>query len=202
MGKKIVAIIGTYRKGGITDQAVDAILEAARQKGAEAEKIYLTEKCINFCSNCRVCTEDDPQKKRGRCILNDDMAQLLDKIDAADGLVLASPINFSTVTAIMKRFVERLIVYTYWPWQRYIPKWRLKKKDKKAVVVTSSSSPAFIGRFLMPNALQVLKAAAETVGAKCVKSIYLGGVCLQEKQQLNKKQIGLAESAGNAIAGS
>jgi multimeric flavodoxin WrbA len=37
----VVAIIGSYRRGGITDQAVDAVLEGARAGGARTEKIYL-----------------------------------------------------------------------------------------------------------------------------------------------------------------
>ena len=57
MSKKIrvTAIVGTYRKGGIIDTAVDEILDSASQSGAEVKKIYLLDKHIEFCTNCRTC---------------------------------------------------------------------------------------------------------------------------------------------------
>jgi multimeric flavodoxin WrbA len=41
------------------------------------------------------------------------MATLTQKIETADGIVLASPTNFYTVAALFKRFMERLVVYAY-----------------------------------------------------------------------------------------
>lgn len=199
MTKNVVALVGSYRKGGITDQTVDAVLDAARQKGARTDKIYLTEKTINFCLNCRKCCQEKPEQRRGQCVQNDDMAKLLDAIDAADAVILASPINFFTVTAVMKRFVERLMVYGYWPWQKAIPRNRIKTRNKKAVLVTSSACPAFIGQFLMTNAKILLKSCAELVGAKVVKSVYFGSVAMDEKQRLNARQLGIAMAAGRVL---
>lgn len=54
---KVLAIVGSYRKGGIIDTATDEILASAREEGAEAEKIYLIDKHIEFCTNCRSCTQ-------------------------------------------------------------------------------------------------------------------------------------------------
>ena len=99
------------------------------------------------------------------------MEQILTEIDISDGVVLGSPVNFSTVTAVMKSFIERLIVYSYWPWGSVIPKFRTKELNKKAVIVTSSAAPSFMGRIMMPNALGVMKTAAKCMGAKVVNSI-------------------------------
>ena len=110
MGRKIVGIVGSYRKDGIIDSAVTNALEGARASGAETVKIYLTEKNIEFCNNCRTCTQQ-PGDKRGSCVYDDDMEDILRQIDEADGYVLGSPVNFGTVTAITKRFMERLVVY-------------------------------------------------------------------------------------------
>jgi multimeric flavodoxin WrbA len=49
----------------------------------------------------------------GQCILGDGMATLTQKIETADGIVLASPTNFYTVAALFKRFMERLVVCAY-----------------------------------------------------------------------------------------
>ena len=200
MNKNTVAIVGTYRKGGIIDQAVDAALEVAGANGGRVEKAYLLDKHIEFCANCRTCTSDNQGKRRGRCVLNDDMEELLLKIDAADALVFGSPINFGGVTAIMKRFVERLIPYTYWPWDKSFPTNRIKKREKKAVLITSSSCPALVGRFLMPDALRMLKDSAEIAGAKVVKSLYFGMVCRDQHQRLDEKQLKFARLAGGALA--
>ena len=43
MAKKVVAVVGSYRKEGITDSAVLAILGAARERGAETRILYLSE---------------------------------------------------------------------------------------------------------------------------------------------------------------
>lgn len=197
--KKIIAVNGSYRRNGITDQAVKAVLDAAKKNGSEVETILLTEKEIKFCTNCRLCTKEDASLKRGKCVLTDDMEGVLDKIDAADGVVLASPINFYTVTALMKQFMERLIVYAYWPWEGGAPKPRPKGKEKKAVVITSSACPAFIARILMPHATKVLKMSAGTFNAKVVKSLHFGTINKEERQKLNPSQLKMAEAAGSRL---
>ena len=111
MGKKVIGSVGSYRKGRIIDSAVSAVLEGAREGGAETEKIYLIDKHIEFCTNCRTCTQEKVEGGRGQCVHNDDMEGILEEIGSADGIVLGSPINFFTVTAVMKSFVERLITY-------------------------------------------------------------------------------------------
>jgi multimeric flavodoxin WrbA len=49
------------------------------------------------------------------------MHELIAMIEAADGYILASPTNFSSVSAVFKRFMERLVVYAYWPFVRPPP---------------------------------------------------------------------------------
>ncbi|VAX32273.1 Iron-sulfur flavoprotein, partial [hydrothermal vent metagenome] len=53
----ILAINGSYRNNGITDQTVGAMVQAVETAGAEAEHILLREYPIEFCLNCRVCTQ-------------------------------------------------------------------------------------------------------------------------------------------------
>lgn len=200
MRKKIIGIVGSYRKGRIIDSAVSEILKGAETNGAQTKKIYLVDKHIEFCNNCRKCTQEKVNGTRGNCIYHDDMEQILREIDDADGIVLGSPINFSTVTAVMKRFVERLAVYAYWPWGSKMPKFRTNQLNKKAVIVTSSAAPAFIGRILMPNALGIMKAAAKCMGAKVVKSLYIGIACQEEDQRLTDKTVRAAHKAGEKLA--
>jgi len=82
---KIVAIVGTYRKGKVIDTLASEVLRGAADGGAETEKIYLVDKHIEFCENCRTCVQEKDVGRRGTCVHDDDMAGILDKVDAADG---------------------------------------------------------------------------------------------------------------------
>ena len=82
--RRIVGIVGSYRKGRIIDSAVSAVLEGAQRKGAVTSKIYLVDKHIEFCTNCRKCTQEKDAARRGRCVHNDDMDDILQEIDNAD----------------------------------------------------------------------------------------------------------------------
>lgn len=200
MAKKIVAIIGTYRRGRVIETAVDELLAAARQQGAETDKIMLLERQIEFCTNCRDCTQM-PGEKRGDCPLKDDMDNILDRIEEADGLVLASPINAGNVTAIMKRFIERLVCYAYWPWNiKKAPQRRIQRLTKQAVVITSSMCPAFIGRWLMGNPARMLKGTAKFLGAKKTKVLYFGMVAISEKETLSEHHRLAARRQGTLLA--
>jgi putative NADPH-quinone reductase len=200
VNKKIIAIVGTYRKGQTIDTAVDELLNAAQSNDAETEKIYLLDKHIEFCTNCRKCTQNKITGPRDICIHNDDMTQILDKIDAADCIVLASPINWFNVTALTKRFIERLLPYGYWPWGSSIPKNRVKTLTKKAVLITSSGCPEWLGRIIFRNTFFTLKSATKCVGAKVIKKIYMGSVAIEKDQPLPEKYRKQACAAGKALA--
>jgi len=159
----LLAITGSYRVDGIIDQAVAIAAAAARRAGAEVEVIHLRDYPIEFCRNCRECTQAAGEAP-GQCVLRDGMATLLQKIEAADGFVLASPTNFYTVTALFKRFMERLVVYAYWPWGAHGPRFRKRASDKKALVIASAAAPALVSRLFYSTTRQ-LKATAKTIGA-------------------------------------
>ncbi len=195
MPKSIVAIVGSYRKAGVIDTAVDEIPRAAQDSGVQTSKIYLIDKRIEFCTNCRVCVQN-AGTVRGNCRHNDDMVSILDQVDFADGLVIASPVNFYNVTAVTRRFMERLMVYGYWPWGSGAPKFRIAKSGKKAVLVTSSATPAFIGRFFFRPALTALKAIAQCFGAVIVAKLYFGMVAQQPDATLDPKDLARAYNAG------
>jgi len=200
MAKKIVAIVGTYRKGKVIDTLASEVLRGAADSGAETEKIYLVDKRIEFCENCRTCTQEADVGRRGTCVHDDDMAEILGKVDAADGLVLAAPTNFSNVNALTRRFMERLIVYGYWPWDAKIPKLRVKKPTKKAVTITAAGCPALIARILMPGPPKALKIAAAMMGAKVATCLYYGAIALAPEGTLKEKDRQKAHRAGERLA--
>jgi len=169
---KIVAINGSYRRGGITDQVVDQVLSGAREKSAETEQIFLSEQEIAYCRNCRRCMQA-PGEARGRCVLVDAMSGLLERIEAADAVVMASPVNFGTVTAVMKCFIERLACYGYWPWGAAAPQHRIRRARKPSVLITSSAMPGWMAR-MFTSALSVLRLASRAMGFRVVGSLVVG----------------------------
>lgn len=190
---KVVGIVGSYRKHGYIDTAITEILTAAEHQGAQCEKIYLVDRPIEFCTNCRACLHQ-PGTYRGKCILEDDMESILQDIERADALVIGSPVNFGTINALTKRFLERCVCYGYWPKDAAIPTQRNPVCRKKAVLVASSAAPAWMGRWLT-GTLGTLKDLAKMLGAKPIGVLWMGltqatEVKLSDKIKQQARQLG------------
>ena len=99
----ILAISGSPR-GGLsnTRRLLDRVLEGARSGGAETELVDLGTMHIDYCIACGTCYVT------GKCSRKDDFAALYEKMLASDGLVLGSPVYFSSVTAQLKTVIDRL----------------------------------------------------------------------------------------------
>lgn len=191
--RKILVINGSYRDDGITDQAVAAAIAALDGSGVETEIINLRDYPIEFCLNCRECTQK-PGEAPGKCVLDDGMQDLIDKIEASQGFILAAPTNFGSVTAIFKRFMERLVAYAYWPWDKPYPQFRKAKAPrKKAMLISSSAAPALMGRWLFGSSKQ-LRMAAQTIGAEPVGTLFTGMISTEKHRQLPQKTLARARA--------
>lgn len=198
MNKKVLAIVGSYRKGGIVDSLVSETLAAAEECGAKTEKIYLTEKDIEFCTNCRKCTQE-PGPEPGRCIHADDLGPILAQCREADGLVIGAPVNFFNITAVTRRFMERLICFAYWPWGQAGPKMRSAARNKKAVLITATAMPAPFGR-IFTGAPRALKVIAQTMGAEPIAVIFPGMAAQNERVKPSARAVRRARAAGRKLA--
>ena len=108
MSKNVLIISSSARRGGNSDTLCDQYAAGARDAGHSVEKIRLAEKEIGFCRGCYVC------EKTGSCIQQDDMPALIEKLKAADVIVLASPVYFYTICARLKNFIDRTVaIYPY-----------------------------------------------------------------------------------------
>ena len=193
---KITAIVGSYRRGGIVESAVDELLAAAQSCGAIVEKINLLDRRVEFCANCRNCTTE-PGPDRGRCLIADDVPAILNAIEASDAFVLAAPVNFWTVTAIMKRFIERTVCCGYWPWGG-APKPR-RRPTKRAIVVTASAAPAVMARW-GTDAGKLLRRVAQLLGARRVDTLWVGLARRTPDEGLPDRPRARARALGKRIA--
>jgi len=198
MSARVVAIVGSYRKGGSTESAVEAVLEGARSKGAVTQMIRLSERPLEFCTNCRQCTQA-PGIERVKCSQQDGLEQILSAVDAADAVVLASPVNYYNVTALFRRFQERLLGYVYWPWGQNAPTLRSKLPRRKAVLVASSAAPGF----LIPvatGAARALRITACMLGAKTVGKLWIGLTAGEPQHKLSSRTLARARQLGMKLA--
>ncbi len=102
---KILAVNGSPRKGkGNTERILKPFLEGAKEAGAEIDLVYPHEKEIKPCLGCNCCWLKTP----GRCVHNDDMAELVELMRACEVAVIASPIYVGGVTGQTKTFLDRL----------------------------------------------------------------------------------------------
>ena len=102
MAKKILLLSASPRKGGNSDLLCDQFIRGAGEAGNQVEKIFLRDRKINYCTGCGAC-----RKNGGKCVQKDDMAEVLDKMIAADVIVMATPVYFYTMNAQMKTLIDR-----------------------------------------------------------------------------------------------
>ncbi len=121
---KVMAINGSPRKTWNTATLLKKALKGAASQGAETELIHLYDLNFKGCISCFAC-KTRGGKSYGRCAVKDDLKPILKKIEAADALILGSPIYFGIVSGEMRSFMERLLFpyFTYTdPPQSLFPK--------------------------------------------------------------------------------
>jgi len=119
--KRVLAVIGSPRKGGNTDILVQKVTEGAASKGAKVDTLRLSELNIRECDGCHVCWQKKPCSKR------DDMLNIYPKIIESDAIIFGTPVYWYGPTALMKAFIDRFVYFN-------CPENRAKIRGKKAVI--------------------------------------------------------------------
>lgn len=164
MGKKVLILSGSPRKGGNSDLLCDEFIRGAKEAGNETEKIYVAEKNIGYCRACYAC------KNGGVCAIKDDMAEILQKIIDADVLVLSSPVYFYSIAAQLKAVIDRTVA-----------RWLEVKNKEFYYIMTAADAD----KSAFKTTLECFRGYAECVdGAKEMGVIYGGGA--YEKGEIKK----------------
>jgi multimeric flavodoxin WrbA len=103
---KVAAFLGSPRPNGNTDTLAAAVLDGARDAGCETVSFALRAMKVHPCTGCEYCW-----KKGAACIFEDDGATLYDAMARADVFLFATPVYWYGPTAIMKAFIDRLVVF-------------------------------------------------------------------------------------------
>ncbi|MDH6357496.1 flavodoxin family protein [Parabacteroides sp. PF5-9] len=124
MGKKILVLASSARKGGNSDVLSGEFMRGAEAAGHTTEKIYLADNNIKGCIGCGACRNNG-----GNCIQRDDMTHIYEKVLNADVIVFASPVYYYTFNAQMKTAMDRLYAI--------IQTW----KDRTAYMIATGAGP-------------------------------------------------------------
>jgi len=101
---KVLAINGSARKDGNTAILINLALKELEREGVQTELVQLAGLNLAGCIACYKCFEN---KDKHCAVKNDEMNGIIDKMVAADGLVLGSPTYFANVTVNLKAVIER-----------------------------------------------------------------------------------------------
>ena len=106
----ILALIGSYRKRGNTARMVRMIeqqlvvMAAGAGQSLTVEVIFLGDQDIRPCLGCRTCFNRGEKK----CPLKDDLLSIKQKMQAADAVIVASPVYVNDVSGTVKIWMDRL----------------------------------------------------------------------------------------------
>jgi len=100
--KKVIVISTSLRRGSNSDMLADKFVEGAKAAGNEVEKISLSGKNIQFCKGCLGC------HKLGRCVIKDDVNDMMAKVMEADVVAWATPIYYYEMSGQMKTLIDRM----------------------------------------------------------------------------------------------
>lgn len=173
---KVLVINGSPRAKGNSDLLCDEFIRGAQEAGHSVEKISLREQDIRPCRACYTCFKTEA------CVQQDDMAEILQKVEKSDVLVLASPTYFLTMSGQMKVFIDRLL-----------PKWQGLGGKDAYVIVTGHD-----GRQGLKRNADDLAMILENLGDR-VKQIIWGEHVWQKGEVIGTKAMEEAYQAGRNI---
>lgn len=100
----VVGFNGSARKDGNTAILIRTVFEELEQAGIKCELIQLAGKKIRGCRACFKCFE---RQDRHCSVGNDYLNECIDRMLAADGVILGSPTYFANVTTEIKALIDR-----------------------------------------------------------------------------------------------
>lgn len=104
---RVVAVNTSPRRGWNTSDLVRAAAKGAEFQGAQSEVIDLyTKEKFTGCISCFACKKEP---NLGRCVCRDGLAEVLEKIRKADGLILGTANYLCSATAGFHALYERLV---------------------------------------------------------------------------------------------
>jgi len=168
---KVLGIVGSPHKDGTTDMLVSEVLRGARDAGGETQKINLSEKNIEYCRGDRECMKD-VTIPIGKCVIKDDMKEILETFRTIDHYVMGTPVYMMHVNALMKTFLERLYPLVRYPDEPGPPYSRRDDgKVKNAILVVTMGAPKEWAEAIAENAKSAMEVVLNLEGVMVADTI-------------------------------
>lgn len=88
-----------------TNIMIQAVLNGFESTSSRISNIFLSDKCIEYCKGCHSCWFKTP----GKCIINDDMEDIIKQMKESDIIIFGSPLYFNNISGTLKVFFDRLV---------------------------------------------------------------------------------------------
>lgn len=131
---KVVTLLGSPRPKGNSATLAKTFIETAEGLGADVQTFALNRLSFRGCQACETC-----KTKLDRCVLKDDLTEVLEAIRHTDILVLASPVYFADVSSQMKTFIDRC--YSFMDPFHEFPESSRLEPNKKMVLILTQNQP-------------------------------------------------------------
>lgn len=188
---RITAIYGSPRRRGNTSRLLQQAVAGARDRGATVKEIILRDLKIAPCMEIYGCTH------AGDCAIRDDFQSIRDSILTSDGIMLASPIFFYTVSAHTKIFMDRcqsLWVKKYWI--EGLPKGQWASKRHGIFI----SAGATRGKRLFDGALLTVRYFFDVIDTALWKSLLYRGLDFEDDILEHPDYLQEAFTTGQSLA--
>lgn len=155
---RVLCIAGSPRRGGNSDQLLDALERGVRDAGGTPVRLVATDAGAQPCRGCNACAQT------GECVVRDGMDAVYAELDAADAIVVSTPVYFATVPAVLKILYDRC--QPYWA-RRYVlgEPAPLLRRPGALLIVGGGGDPFGTSCAVAPSrsVMNVLGVALETV---------------------------------------
>ncbi len=103
---KVLLLNGSPHKNGCTATALEEMVRIFAAEGIETEVIQVGMQDIRGCISCGTC------ETKGKCVFDDLVNEVAPKFEAADGLVVGSPVYYGSPNGTILSFLDRLFYST------------------------------------------------------------------------------------------
>lgn len=134
---KVVNVLGSPRKNGTSARITKAFTDEAEKLGAEVENYYLNGMKYRGCQGCEQC-----HSKSEKCVLRDDLTNVLEALHSSDIAIFSSPVYFGDVSGQFKLFFDRTWSLVNINYESEVPYSTRLSEGKTAIFVLSQGDIA------------------------------------------------------------
>ena len=193
---KVLLINGSPHERGTTSAALAEVAKTLETEGIETETVWIGAMAIRGCVACYACS------KLGRCVIDDAVNEVAEKLREADGLIVGSPVHYAAPSGTLVSFLDRLFYSA-----------RFEKRDKVGAAVVCARRGGCTAAFDVLNKYFTISgmplvtstywnqvhganaedAALDEEGMLCMRNLGRNAAFLIKSIALGKSRVGLPE---------